>query len=147
MTQYPQISTLIPHRPPMLLISRILDVQEKTGSAQAPIDKDHLFLREDGTLLPETCCELIAQGFGACEAYRRIQKGLTVEGGGYLSNLRDLEIFAPAHCGDVLTVKTEKTDECFSTYIVRGEIFCKESKLARATVYIYMWQGKEPPIV
>ena len=144
MTPYPCVTSLIPHRPPMLLVSRVLDVQEKTGSAEAPITEDHLFLRKDGTLLPETCCELIAQGYGVCEAYRRIQKGLTIEGGGYLATLRDLEVFAPAHVADVLTIRTEKMDECFNTYIVRGEVFCNEQKLAQATVYIFMWQG-EPP--
>ena len=144
MTTYPPVTSLIPHRPPMLLVSRVLDVEEKTGSAEAPIKENHLFLRQDGTLLPETCCELIAQGYGVCEAYRRTQKGLTIEGGGYLATLRDMEVFAPARVGDVLTVRTEKMDECFGTYIVRGEVFCNEQKLAQATVYIFMWQG-EPP--
>ena len=141
MPTYPPVLSLIPHRPPMLLVSRVLDVQEKTGSAEAVIDKNHLFLRQDGTLLPETCCELIAQGFGVCEAYRRTQKGLTIEGGGYLANLRDMEIFAPAHCGDILTIKTQKVDECFNTHIVYGEVFRNGDKLAQATVYIFMWQA------
>ena len=144
MSIYPPVTSLIPHRPPMLLVSRVLDVQEKIGLAEAPITEDHLFSRKDGTLLPETCCELIAQGYGVCEAYRRIQKNLTIEGGGYLATLRDMEIFSPARAGDVLTVRTEKMDECFGTYIVRGEVFCNEQKLAQATVYIFMWQG-EPP--
>ena len=78
MATYPEVTSLIPHRPPMLWVSRVLDVQEKTGVAEALIGPDHLFLRPDGTLLPETCCELVAQGFGVCEAYRRTQKGLTI---------------------------------------------------------------------
>ncbi|MBP5617033.1 MAG: hypothetical protein J6X06_04510 [Elusimicrobiaceae bacterium] len=144
MTKYPEVTSLIPHRPPMLLVSRVLDVQEKIGLAEAPVKEDHLFLREDGTLLPETCCELIAQGYGVCEAYRRIQKGLTIKGGGYLATLRDMESFSSARAGDVLTIKTEKMDECFDTYIVRGEVLRGEEKLAQATVYIFMWKG-EPP--
>lgn len=144
MTKYPSVTSLIPHRPPMLLVSRVLDVQEKVGLAEAPIEKDHLFLREDGTLLPETCCELIAQGYGVCEAYRRIQKGLTIQGGGYLATLRDMEIFSPAHEGDILTIRTEKIDECFYTYIVSGEVLRNEEKLAQATVYIFMWKGETP---
>ena len=144
MTSYPPVTSLIPHRPPMLLVSRVLDVQEKTGSAEAIIDKDHLFLRKDGTLLPETCCELIAQGFGVCEAYRRTQKGLTIEGGGYLANVRDMEYFAPVRVGDRLTIRTQKTDECFGMHIVYGEIFRNGDKLAQATVYIFLWQGEAP---
>ena len=144
-TQYPEITTLIPHRPPMLLVDKILAVEEKTGKARAVIGKDHLFLREDGTLAPEAFCELVAQGFGVCEACRRLNKGLTLEGGGYLANLREAEFMAPARAGDELVICTEKIDECFDTYIVRGEIFCKDAKLAQVTVYIFMWQGKEPP--
>ena len=144
MTTYPSVTSLIPHRPPMLLVSRVLDVQEKTGIAEALIGEKHLFLRQDGTLLPETCCELIAQGYGVCEAYRRTQKGLTIQGGGYLATLRDMEYLAPARAGDVLTIYTEKIDECFDTYIVRGEVLRNEEKLAQATVYIFMWKGEAP---
>ena len=140
MITYPSITSLLPHRSSMLLVERLVDVQEKTGTAETTVGKEHLFLREDGTLSPEVYCELIAQGFGACEKYRRMKKGLSVEGGGYLSNIRDMEVFAPARQADVLTIRTEKMDECFNTYIVRGEIYCREHKLAQATVYIFMWQ-------
>ena len=141
MMLYPDIRSLLPHRRSMLLVERLVDVQEKTATAETTAQQARLFLREDGTLSPELCCELIAQGFGACEAYRRIQKGLSIDGGGYLSNIRDMEVFAPAHQTDILTIRTEKTDECFNTYIVRGEIYCRERKLAQATVYIFMWQN------
>ena len=144
MTVYPEVISLIPHRPPMLLVRRLLDVQEKTGTAEVIIGDNHLFLRKDGTLLPETCCELIAQSFGACEAYRRIQKGLSVEGGGYLASVHDMESFLPAHVGDRLAIQTEKMDDMFGTYIVQGKVFCNEVKLAQATVYIFMWQGDAP---
>lgn len=144
-TEYPEISTLIPHRSTMLLVDRLLHVEEKKGKVQATVGKNHLFLREGGTLAPEVCSELIAQGFGACEAFRRMQKGLSLEGGGYLASVRDVQVFKSAYAGDELTICSEKIDECFNTYIVRGEILCKESKLAQATVYLFMWHGKEPP--
>lgn len=145
MNKYPEISTLIPHRSTMLLVDRLLHVEEKKGKVQATVGKNHLFLREDGTLAPEVCCELIAQGFGACEAFRRLQKGLSLEGGGYLASVRDVESFEIAHVNDELTIHTETMDACFNTYIVRGKVFCKETKLAQATVYLFMWQGKELP--
>jgi predicted hotdog family 3-hydroxylacyl-ACP dehydratase len=143
---YPAVETLLPHRPPMLLVERILDVTEKTGLAQAQVLANHLFLRQDGTLSPEVYCELVAQGFGVCESWRRVQKGLTIDGGGFLASLRDVEFLAPAHAGDVLTVRTEKTEECFDTHIVFGEVFCKDKKLAQATIYIYMWKNEEPSV-
>ena len=142
---YPAVETLLPHRPPMVLVERILDITEKTGLAQAQVPADHLFLRQDGTLSPEVYCELVAQGFGVCESWRRVQKGLTIDGGGFLASLRDVQFFAPAHAGDTLTIRTEKTEECFDTHIVFGEVFCKDKKLAQATIYIYMWKNEDAP--
>ncbi len=142
---YPAVTTLLPHRPPMLLVDEVISVEEKIGQARAVVSAKHLFLRADGTLAPETCAELVAQGFGVCEACRRLSKGLTIEGGGYLANIRDLVCFSPAREGDELIICTEKIDECFDTYIVQGEILRGEEKLAQCTVYIFMWQGQTPP--
>lgn len=144
MPNFPPVTSLIPHRPPMLLVDEVISAEEKIGRAHAVVSADHLFLRADGTLAPETCAELVAQGFGVCEAYRRLSKGLTIKGGGYLANIRDLVYLAPARAGDELIVRTEKIDECFDTYIVQGEILRGEEKLAQATVYIFMWQGDAP---
>lgn len=142
---YPPVDSLLPHRPPMLWVEQILDVQGSVGIVRALVKAEHLFLRQDGALAPEAYCELIAQGFGACEAYRRIKQGLSINGGGYLVSVRDMQCLALARAGDELTVCTEKTDECFDTYIVQGQVFRQEEKLAQAVVYVYMWQGKEPP--
>ena len=142
---YPEVKTLIPHRGLMLFTDKIISVEEKTGTVKCTVKKDNIFLRADGTLSPEIYAEMIAQSFGACEAYRRIQKGLTIDGGGYLSNMRDVEVYALAKSGDILTVRTEKTEECFSTYIVRGEVFRGDEKLGTATVYIFMWKNGEMP--
>lgn len=144
MSEYPAIKSLIPHRSPMLLVDRILDVGETSGVAITTIAPDHLFLRSDGTLAPETYCELIAQGFGACESYRRVQNGLTINGGGFLVSMRDMQFLAPAHAGDELIIKTNKVDECFDTYIVRGEVFRQEMLLAQGTIYIFVWRGEMP---
>lgn len=145
MAEYPEIVSLIPHRKAMLFADRIISVEEKTGTVECIVKKDNIFLRADGTLSPEIYCEMIAQGFGACEAYRRIQKGLTIDGGGYLASLRDVEVYSCGKSGDILTVKTEKAEECFSTHIVRGEVFRGAEKLGAATVYIFMWKNGEIP--
>lgn len=142
-TKYPEISTLIPHRPPMLLVDEVVRIEEKKGVVRAVIKDGHLFLRDDGTLLPEVYCELIAQGFGACEAVRRLQQGQSIDGGGYLASIRDFQLFHPARVGEELLICSEKIDACFGTHIVRGEVFCNGKRLAQATVYIYMWQRKE----
>ena len=146
MVAFPPVITLIPHRPPMLLVDEITAIEGEKGEARAHVGQGHLFLREDGTLAPEAYCELFAQGFGVCESYRRIQKGLTVDGGGYLVSVRDVEILGAAYAGGELVIRTEKTDEFFDTYIVRGEVFCGAQKLAQGTLHIFVWRGAPPQV-
>ena len=142
MSKFPPVTSLIPHKPPMLLIDEITAVDGSKGAARVKIGADHLFMRADGTLAPEAFCEIIAQGYAVCEAYRREQQGLTNDGGGYVANVRDTHFWAHARAGDVLEVHTEQLDDCFETRIVKGEIFCAEKLLAQATIYIFLWHGK-----
>ncbi len=139
------IGSLIPHQPPMRLVDEIISVEPADSRVTTVIGPDFLFLREDNTVAPEAFCEIIAQSFAACESKRRELAGLSTEGGGYLVNIRNFTALAHARKGDVLVTRVTQQDDCFGTRIVQGEIFRGEEKLAQATVYIFMWEGKEPP--
>jgi len=141
MSVFPPVTSLIPHKPPMLFIEAITGIDGVKGTAKTTLKADHLFMRSDGTLAPEAFCEIIAQGYAVCEAYRREQQGLTNDGGGYVANVRDTQFFAAAHAGDELEVRTEQIDDCFETRIVKGEVWCAETLLARSTIYIFLWHG------
>ena len=139
------VSTLIPHKGPMRLVDEILSAQPQDSRVKSFIGENHLFLRKDGTLMPEAFAEIIAQSFAACEAQRREWAGLDTEGGGYLTAVREFEIFSKARLNDTLITKVIQKDDFMDTRIVEGEVFCGTEKLARATVYIFMWEGKNPP--
>lgn len=141
---FSSVAELIPHQPPMRLVDEILCVEENEGQARAYVRPDHLFLRGDGTLAPEAFCELIAQGFAACEAQRRVWRGETIDGGGYLANVRDVTVVDYAHVGDTLTIVTSQADDCFGTRIVKGRVQRGTQVLAQGTVYIFMWEGTTP---
>lgn len=143
---FSSVAELIPHQPPMRLVDEVLVVEENEGQARAYVRQDHLFLREDGTLAPEVFCEFIAQGFAACEAQRRVWRGETIDGGGYLANIRDLTISDFAHAGDILTIFTTQMDDCFGTRIVRGRVQRGAQIVAEGTVYIFMWEGTGPSL-
>ena len=141
MSTFPPVTSLIPHKPPMLLVDEITGIDGLKGTARAHVGADHLFLRKDGTLAPEAFCEIIAQGYAVCEAYRREQQGLTNDGGGYLVSVRGARFLAAARAGDVLEVRTEQTEDCFETRIVKGEVWRGSTQLAEATIYIFLWHG------
>lgn len=138
---FPSVTSLIPHKPPMLLIDAITAIDGAKGTASITIKKDNLFMRADGALSPEVFCEMIAQGYAVCEAYRREQKGLSNDGGGYLVQVRGAEFLGDVRAGDVLEVRTEETDNCFETRIVKGEVWCADTLLAKASLYIFLWYG------
>ena len=129
----------------MRLVQQILSVEPENSRVKTQVDADFLFLRKDATVAPEAFCEIIAQSFAACESKRRELAGLSTEGGGYLVSVRDFEVFALAKQGDELITNVKQQDDFLGTRIVRGEVFRKGEKLAQATVYIFMWEGKEPP--
>lgn len=138
---FPPVTSLIPHKPPMLLIDEITAIDGAKGKAKTTIRKDHLFMRADGTLSPEVFCEMIAQGYAVCEAYRREQQGLSNDGGGYLVQVRGAEFLGFARAGDVLEVRTEETDNCLETRIIKGEVWRGDALLAKASLYIFLWHG------
>lgn len=146
MTSFSPVDTLVSHKKPMLLVDEILSVAEPDARVKSVIGKDHLFLRADGTLAPEALIEIVAQSFAACEAQRRELAGLSTDGGGYMASVRDFEIFAPVRREDELVTRVTLKDDFMGTRIVAGEIFRGAEKVAAGTVYIFMWEGKNPPV-
>lgn len=145
MGKFDAISTLIPHQPPMLLVEEILSLKPGDWRVRAVVHEKHLFLRQDGTLAPETYCELIAQSFAACESARLKEAGLSTDGGGYLVNVREFTAFSYARAKDELVVRVKQEDDFFGTRIVAGSVWRGTEKLAEGVIYIFMWEGKTPP--
>ncbi len=144
-TSFSPVDTLVPHKKPMLLVDEILSATEPDARVKSVIGPEHLFLREDGTLAPEALIEIVAQSFAACEAQRRRAAGLSTDGGGYMASVRDFDIFLPVRQGDELITRVTKKDDFMGTRIVEGEVFRGTQKAAAGTVYIFMWEGKNPP--
>ncbi len=145
MPAFDEIRTLVPHQPPMLLVDEILSVDPADSRVKSVVGPEHLFLRQDGTLAPEAFCEIIAQSFAACEAQRRRLAGLSTEGGGYLANVREFEVFSYARANDELITHVVQKDDFMGTRIVSGEVRRGNETLAAGTVYIFMWEGNTPP--
>lgn len=142
---FASISSLIPHQGPMRLVDEIISIDEQQARVGCLIRPEHLFLRASGTLAPEVFGEIIAQSFAAAKAQKRLWDGLSLDGGGYLVSLREFTVFEPARVGDRLETLVVQQDNFLGTHIVKGQVYRGAEKLAEATVYIFMWEGKTPP--
>ena len=55
--------------------------------------------------------------------------------------VRGAEFLGDVRAGDALEVRTEETDNCFETRIVKGEVWRGDTLLAKASLYIFLWHG------
>jgi len=134
MAQQPELPVdagkLIPHCSPMRMVSRLLSCEnDESGTIEAIIGEDNPLLEEDGTLSEIAMCELIAQAFAATQGYVDLKNDLTTDKG-FLVGIRKVECFAPARCGDTLTIDIRLLMKLDTFYIVAGEIYRGDERLA-----------------
>ena len=75
MTDYPNIERLVPHKPPMLLVDRIVGEAGETTLAEHTVTTDNLFLIPGKGVPTYVAFEMMAQGICATDGLRRFRRG------------------------------------------------------------------------
>ncbi len=139
------LSKIMPHRPPMLLVEKVLSMHENSARVLACNPQEGLFTDEDGFLLPCALIEMTAQSYAAFDGTRRFLEGtLPQDGGGFLVNVRDFCFFKPVRAGQKIEVEVEIKDRFFDTRIVEGTVWADGEKAAAGQVYIFVWEKNTP---
>ncbi len=114
-------SLFVPHRPPMLLVDRLLerDCDKNLCIAEAKAVVDGIFVNEAGMLIPEYYLELIAQSMAAGNGYDA-QCDRVSERTGYLVGIDAFTWFQDALPGEILRVDLKKIFEFGSVTIMAG---------------------------
>lgn len=114
---------LIPHRPPMLLLDRILSVGEREILAETRIDPDAFFLRghyPGFPLVPGVItCECLFQA-GAALIARRLG-GADPDRVPVVARIEKARFRRPIRPGEVVRLKVELKDEAGGAWFLRGE--------------------------
>lgn len=133
---------LIPHRPPMRLVDRLVAFDGQAGVVEARVAADGLLVDADGHLAPVAAVEFLAQAFAAVKGYADRLQGLPVKRG-FLVGSRRVRLFADLRAGDRLeiAVRTVGTLEGFA--VAEGEILRDGERVAAGTVKL--WVPEEPP--
>jgi len=117
----------LPHRPPMTMISRLLEIGE-CSTVESVIRPDNRFLR-DGVLDNEALPEIVAQSCAAVTGFEQADHHLK----GMLTGMRKIEFFEPARSGDTLHVIVCETDELDEYHILNFKVVrCGDGKLCAA---------------
>lgn len=132
---------LTPHQPPMRLVDAVLSAQsDGSGTAEARISSDNIFVDQNGVLAPEALVELMAQAFAAINGY---QARLSGQPGakGYLVGVKQVRFFHAAQAGDHLRIHVRPAGEFAGFVLIAGEVRREGHLLAQGELKI--WLGED----
>ena len=94
---------LVPHRPPLLLIDKLVEVTEDGAVVEAQMKETNPLVDETGRVDPLVFLEIMAQAYAAAKGYRDLLNG-QIPGKGFLVGIRNFRVSDGARVGDTLHV-------------------------------------------
>lgn len=134
----PPLAVLVPHRAPVLLLSRLESFSPEEARATAAVQEGNPFLRSDGKLERAAYAEIMAQCFAAGAGASLLAAGGSCAGWGYLAALRDVTVHADAHVGQHLDVMVRVSARLGEIAVVDGEVHAEGQLLATGQFKIFM---------
>ena len=126
--------TLLPQRPPMVMVDRLLHCDPVVTQTELTVREDNIMV--DGGLM--SACGLIeniAQTCAARMGYINLSNGKEVRVG-VIGALRDMEIHSLPKVGDRIETRIEVSDEVFEMTLAQAESRCGDTLLASGTIKI-----------
>ena len=130
------ILPLIPQRSPFVMIGKLLHSDEKLTRTSFVVIEENIFV-ENGEFREPGLIENIAQTAAAGAGYisRLENKPVSV---GYISAIKNLEIFALPKINDELITEIIIEDQVFDFTIIAGRIWCNKTLMAQCEMRIFI---------
>lgn len=133
---------LIPHRPPMRLVERLLSYADGIGVVEAQLPPECLLAAPDGGVDEAALVELLAQGYAAIKGYDDLLNGKEISRG-YLVGVRKLRLTGRARAGERLLVHIRTVGSFEGFAVADGEVERDGYLLASGTLKLWI-VGAEP---
>lgn len=127
---------VLPHRPPMLLLTSLDAVDGGSVRATASITADSPLARPDGTVEEAALVELLAQGYAALLGWRGIVAGRPVREG-FLVGGRSIEITKPLRVGQEVSVSLRTVGGIGGFALAEGEVVGSDGPIAAGTIKLF----------
>lgn len=134
MEQEYDILTLLPQRPPMVMVDRLLHCDPVVTETELTVREDNIMV-EDGHMSACGLIENIAQTCAARMGYINLSKGEEVRVG-VIGALRDMEIHSLPPVGSRIETRIEVSDEVFGMTLAQAESRCGDTLLCSGTIKI-----------
>jgi radical SAM protein with 4Fe4S-binding SPASM domain len=132
---------VVPHKPPMLLIDRLLEMKERASISEMTVRGDMIFVDSKGMLDDASYPEIISQALAAMEGFRRLGNH-DAQAEGFLLGIKKLEILGTARIDDTLRIEVYKAVKYGDFGIVKGEVYKGDELIARGEVKVWQSDNK-----
>jgi predicted hotdog family 3-hydroxylacyl-ACP dehydratase len=134
------IETLIPQRPPFVMIGKLLNFSETSTTTGFSIKPDNIFV-EKGLFKEPGLVENIAQTAAARAGYvsQTENKPVLV---GYIGAVNNLQVFMLPKAGDELITEITIENQIFDVTLISGKITCNGQPVAQCKMKIFINQVK-----
>ena len=134
------IQSLIPQRPPFVMVDELIYSDEKSSRTSLLITDDNLFvvngeLREPGLL------ENIAQTAAARAGHDALHENKPVKVG-YIGAVKNFEVFKLPVLNDRIETEITVEDQVFGATLITGTTKCNDELIARCEMKIFISQFK-----
>ena len=130
------VLTLLPQRPPFVMIDRLIHFDEVVTMTQLEVHPDKLFMEADGLLNNCALVENIAQTCAARMGYinqyiykERVRLG-------FIGSIKNLQVLRPAREGEVLTTSIEVVQEVLQLTLVNATVKVGDETIVTAEMKI-----------
>ena len=128
---------LIPHRPPLCLIDRLLAYDGLQGVVEATLLPGSICIMDDGSIEQTALVELIAQSFAAIKGYADLLEGKPVYKG-FLVGVKRVTFQGTAYGNDRLLIDITKTGETDEFALAEGRVIRGEEVLAAGSLMVWI---------
>ncbi len=134
------IESLLPQRPPFVMIDKLLSSGETFTTTGFSIKEDNIFV-EKGIFKEPGLVENIAQTAAARAGYIS-QTGNKPVMVGYIAAINNLQVFALPKTGDELITEITVENQIFAVTLISGKITCNQQVIAQCSMKIFINQIK-----
>jgi predicted hotdog family 3-hydroxylacyl-ACP dehydratase len=125
----------------MLLIDRLLEIQERASLSEMIVRPDMLFVGSDGKLDEASYPEIMSQALAAHEGFRKIGSH-NPQKEGFLLGIKNLAISGSARVGDTLRISVFKVAKYGDFGILRGEVRNGDALIASGELKVWQDNSK-----
>ena len=131
------VEFLIPHRKPMCMVDRLIDIEAQGGTAEAHITPDNALVDERGLLDPIALIEMVAQTYAAVKGYNDRVSGEPVKKG-FLVGLRRFQFLKSVVIGDLLRINVDTVGAIAGFAVVKGHVTRNQDVIAGGEIKLWI---------